>query len=146
LAPQHILAWLFLTRQLVVLLAIAAELRRLCKSTQLLPPTEMLEPLELQIYPSSYHCISWSEDGEIAVATGEYVQVLVRTLEKPTMVGIRLILLDRRQNHPPDGEQMATRLFFWPLTGIGLGSGPMFLLSTSGPLCIRNREISFRSE
>ncbi|KAL3484808.1 transcription factor IIIC subunit delta N-term-domain-containing protein [Aspergillus germanicus] len=36
----------------------------------------MLEPLELQIYPSSYNCISWSEDGEIAVATGEYVQVL----------------------------------------------------------------------
>ncbi|KAJ0413643.1 transcription factor IIIC subunit delta N-term-domain-containing protein [Aspergillus carlsbadensis] len=36
----------------------------------------MLEPLELQVFPSSYNCISWSEDGEIAVATGEYVQVL----------------------------------------------------------------------
>jgi hypothetical protein len=106
----------------------------------------MLEPLELQIYPSSYNCISWSEDGEIAVAAGEYVQILVRTLDKPTMVGIQLTLLDRRQNHPPDGEQMATRLFFWPLIGIGLGFGPMFLLSTSGLLCIRNREISFRSE
>ncbi|CEL09641.1 hypothetical protein ASPCAL12774 [Aspergillus calidoustus] len=36
----------------------------------------MLETLELQVFPSSYNCISWSEDGEIAVATGEYVQVL----------------------------------------------------------------------
>ncbi|KAL3464570.1 transcription factor IIIC subunit delta N-term-domain-containing protein [Aspergillus heterothallicus] len=36
----------------------------------------MLEPLELQVFPSSYNCISWSEDGEIALATGEYVQVL----------------------------------------------------------------------
>jgi hypothetical protein len=40
----------------------------------------MLETLELQVFPSSYNCISWSEDGEIAVATGEYVQVLVRTI------------------------------------------------------------------
>ncbi|KAL4972194.1 transcription factor IIIC subunit delta N-term-domain-containing protein [Aspergillus desertorum] len=36
----------------------------------------MLEPLELQVFPSSYDCISWSEDGEIAVAAGEYVHVL----------------------------------------------------------------------
>ncbi|KAL2810008.1 transcription factor IIIC subunit delta N-term-domain-containing protein [Aspergillus granulosus] len=36
----------------------------------------MLEPLELQVFPSSYNCISWSEDGEIALAAGEYVQVL----------------------------------------------------------------------
>ncbi|KAL4982319.1 transcription factor IIIC subunit delta N-term-domain-containing protein [Aspergillus falconensis] len=36
----------------------------------------MLEPLELQVFPSSYDCISWSEDGEIAVAAGEYVHIL----------------------------------------------------------------------
>ncbi|KAL3480863.1 transcription factor IIIC subunit delta N-term-domain-containing protein [Aspergillus californicus] len=36
----------------------------------------MIEPLELQVFPSCYNCISWSEDGELAVATGEYVQVL----------------------------------------------------------------------
>ncbi|KAL4911753.1 transcription factor IIIC subunit delta N-term-domain-containing protein [Aspergillus aurantiobrunneus] len=36
----------------------------------------MLAPLELQVFPSSYNCISWSEDGEIAVAAGEYVHVL----------------------------------------------------------------------
>ncbi|KAL2817489.1 transcription factor IIIC subunit delta N-term-domain-containing protein [Aspergillus cavernicola] len=39
----------------------------------------MLDPLELQVFPSCYNCISWSEDGEIAVATGEYVQVLTPT-------------------------------------------------------------------
>ncbi|KAI9373447.1 transcription factor IIIC subunit delta N-term-domain-containing protein [Aspergillus egyptiacus] len=36
----------------------------------------MIEPVELQVFPSGYDCISWSEDGEIAVATGEYVQIL----------------------------------------------------------------------
>ncbi|KAL6238365.1 hypothetical protein BDW75DRAFT_227999 [Aspergillus navahoensis] len=36
----------------------------------------MLEPLEVQVFPSSYDCISWSEDGEIAVAAGEYVHIL----------------------------------------------------------------------
>ncbi|KAL4926409.1 uncharacterized protein BDV17DRAFT_299784 [Aspergillus undulatus] len=36
----------------------------------------MLEPIELQVFPSSYNCIAWSEDGELAIATGEYVQVL----------------------------------------------------------------------
>ncbi|KAL4735627.1 transcription factor IIIC subunit delta N-term-domain-containing protein [Aspergillus similis] len=36
----------------------------------------MLEPIELQVFPSSYDCISWSEDGDIAVAAGEYVHIL----------------------------------------------------------------------
>ncbi|OJJ54242.1 hypothetical protein ASPSYDRAFT_161355 [Aspergillus sydowii CBS 593.65] len=36
----------------------------------------MLDPLELQVFPSSYNCVSWSEDGEIAVAANEYVHIL----------------------------------------------------------------------
>ncbi|KAL4952272.1 transcription factor IIIC subunit delta N-term-domain-containing protein [Aspergillus filifer] len=36
----------------------------------------MMEPIELQVFPSSYHCISWSEDGELALASGEYVYIL----------------------------------------------------------------------
>ncbi|KAL4808074.1 transcription factor IIIC subunit delta N-term-domain-containing protein [Aspergillus unguis] len=36
----------------------------------------MLEPVELQVFPSSYNCLSWSEDGEIAVAAGQDVQIL----------------------------------------------------------------------
>ncbi|KAL5344089.1 transcription factor IIIC subunit delta N-term-domain-containing protein [Aspergillus crustosus] len=36
----------------------------------------MLEPLQLQLFPSCYNCISWSDDGEIAVALDEYVQIL----------------------------------------------------------------------
>ncbi|KAE8133706.1 transcription factor IIIC subunit delta N-term-domain-containing protein [Aspergillus pseudotamarii] len=44
----------------------------------------MLGPLELQLFPSCFNCISWSADGEIAVAAGEYVQVLTpkHTTEK----------------------------------------------------------------
>ncbi|KAE8357504.1 transcription factor IIIC subunit delta N-term-domain-containing protein [Aspergillus caelatus] len=38
----------------------------------------MLGPLELQLFPSCFNCISWSADGEIAVAAGEYVQILVK--------------------------------------------------------------------
>ncbi|EGD97716.1 hypothetical protein TESG_05117 [Trichophyton tonsurans CBS 112818] len=36
----------------------------------------MLEPLELRSYPSCDNCLSWSADGEIAVASGEIVYVL----------------------------------------------------------------------
>ncbi|KAL4963490.1 uncharacterized protein BDV14DRAFT_90611 [Aspergillus stella-maris] len=36
----------------------------------------MMESIELQVFPSSYHCISWSEDGELALASGEYVYIL----------------------------------------------------------------------
>ncbi|EZF36159.1 hypothetical protein H101_00346 [Trichophyton interdigitale H6] len=36
----------------------------------------MLEPLELRSYPSCHDCLSWSADGEIAVASGEIVYVL----------------------------------------------------------------------
>ncbi|KAB8256324.1 transcription factor IIIC subunit delta N-term-domain-containing protein [Aspergillus pseudonomiae] len=44
----------------------------------------MLGPLELQLFPSCFNCISWSADGEIAVAAGEYVQILTprHTTEK----------------------------------------------------------------
>ncbi|KAM5483705.1 hypothetical protein MaudMau93_006212 [Microsporum audouinii] len=37
----------------------------------------MLEPLELRSYPSCSNCLSWSADGEVAVAAGEIVYVLV---------------------------------------------------------------------
>lgn len=33
--------------------------------------------VELQLSPSCYSCLSWSEDGELAMAAGEYVQILV---------------------------------------------------------------------
>ncbi|KAE8382294.1 transcription factor IIIC subunit delta N-term-domain-containing protein [Aspergillus bertholletiae] len=44
----------------------------------------MLGPLELQLFPSCFNCVSWSADGEIAVAAGEYVQILTpkHTTEK----------------------------------------------------------------
>ncbi|KAE8354040.1 transcription factor IIIC subunit delta N-term-domain-containing protein [Aspergillus coremiiformis] len=44
----------------------------------------MLGPVELQLFPSCYNCMSWSADGEIAVAAGEYVQILTpkQTTEK----------------------------------------------------------------
>lgn len=38
---------------------------------------KMLDPVELQLFPSCYNCISWSSDGELAVAAGEYIHILV---------------------------------------------------------------------
>lgn len=37
----------------------------------------MLSPVTLRIFPSCYDCLSWSDDGELAVAAGEYVHILV---------------------------------------------------------------------
>ncbi|GKZ22379.1 hypothetical protein AbraIFM66951_011547 [Aspergillus brasiliensis] len=36
----------------------------------------MLGPLELPLFPSCYDCLSWSDDGELAIAAGEYIQIL----------------------------------------------------------------------
>ncbi|OJJ45563.1 hypothetical protein ASPZODRAFT_152616 [Penicilliopsis zonata CBS 506.65] len=36
----------------------------------------MLPPVELPLFPSCYNCISWSADGDIAVAAGDHVHIL----------------------------------------------------------------------
>ncbi|PYI02357.1 hypothetical protein BO78DRAFT_410668 [Aspergillus sclerotiicarbonarius CBS 121057] len=36
----------------------------------------MLGPLELPLFPSCYDCLAWSADGELAIAAGEYIQIL----------------------------------------------------------------------
>ncbi|KAH8435157.1 uncharacterized protein LDX57_012786 [Aspergillus melleus] len=36
----------------------------------------MPDPVELQLFPSCLNCLSWSEDGELAVAAGDHVQIL----------------------------------------------------------------------
>ncbi|RAL03677.1 uncharacterized protein BO80DRAFT_267060 [Aspergillus ibericus CBS 121593] len=36
----------------------------------------MLGPLELSLFPSCYDCLAWSADGELAIAAGEYIQIL----------------------------------------------------------------------
>lgn len=40
----------------------------------------MLTPIELQLLPSCFEALSWSPDGELAVAAGENVQILVRAI------------------------------------------------------------------
>lgn len=40
----------------------------------------MLSPVELPIYPQSFDALAWSPDGELAVAAGEQIQILVRTI------------------------------------------------------------------
>ncbi|KAF7114586.1 hypothetical protein CNMCM5793_009231 [Aspergillus hiratsukae] len=42
----------------------------------------MFDQVELNVYPSCYNCLAWSADGEVALAAGEYVQIL--TPKKPT--------------------------------------------------------------
>ena len=37
----------------------------------------MLNPVELRLFPSCQDCLAWSADGELAVAGGEYVHILV---------------------------------------------------------------------
>ena len=37
----------------------------------------MLQGVELSFYPSSYSAVAWSEDGDIAIAAGPNVHVLV---------------------------------------------------------------------
>lgn len=37
-----------------------------------------MDTLALSIIPSCYNCLSWSDDGELAVAAGEYVHIFVR--------------------------------------------------------------------
>lgn len=37
----------------------------------------MLNPVALSLSPSCHDAISWSPDGELAIAAGEYFQILV---------------------------------------------------------------------
>lgn len=37
----------------------------------------MLENVQLPFFPSTTDCLAWSEDGELAIAAGEYVHILV---------------------------------------------------------------------
>lgn len=37
----------------------------------------MLKPLELSLFPSCSEALAWSSEGELAIASGEYVQILV---------------------------------------------------------------------
>lgn len=36
-----------------------------------------MDALALPIFPSCPNCLAWSDDGELAIAAGEFVQVLV---------------------------------------------------------------------
>ena len=38
---------------------------------------KMLSPVDLPFFPSCFDALSWSADGDLAVAAGEYVQILV---------------------------------------------------------------------
>ncbi|OAX82506.1 hypothetical protein ACJ72_03143 [Emergomyces africanus] len=45
----------------------------------------MLDPVELKLFPSCFDCIAWSPDGDLAVALGEYVHVLIPKIKTPTL-------------------------------------------------------------
>jgi hypothetical protein len=48
----------------------------------------MFDQVELNVYPSCYNCLAWSADGEIALAAGEYVQILVCSVTTLTMYSL----------------------------------------------------------
>ena len=62
----------------------------------------MLNTVNLKLFPSCYDCLSWSADGELAVAAGEYIHVLVRN---PAIL-LRLQRLTTIQT-PAKGTQLA---------------------------------------
>lgn len=37
----------------------------------------MLPDVQLSFHPSTINCLAWSDDGELAIAAGEYVHILV---------------------------------------------------------------------
>jgi len=40
----------------------------------------MLRPVQLPIYPYGFDALAWSPDGELAVAAGEQILILVCTI------------------------------------------------------------------
>lgn len=46
----------------------------------------MLPEVPLNFQPSINSCLAWSDDGELAVAAGEFVHVLVRFLPYPYII------------------------------------------------------------
>lgn len=42
----------------------------------------MLNPIELKLLPSCFEALTWSPDGELAVAADEHVQILVRAISQ----------------------------------------------------------------
>lgn len=36
----------------------------------------MLPDVELQFQPDKINCLTWSEDGELAIAAGEFIHIL----------------------------------------------------------------------
>ncbi|KAK2749096.1 hypothetical protein FQN55_003798 [Onygenales sp. PD_40] len=70
----------------------------------------MLEPVELNLYPSSFDCLSWSTDGDLAIALGEYVYVLIPQISPAT---------DATSNAKWTSTKFRANLFTnkdWPMT------------------------------
>lgn len=68
----------------------------------------MLSPVTLRIFPSCYDCLSWSDDGELAVAAGEYVHILVCDPALLYQVGPRTDLILTRIQTPRSTAEQTT--------------------------------------
>ncbi|KAE8152830.1 transcription factor IIIC subunit delta N-term-domain-containing protein [Aspergillus avenaceus] len=87
----------------------------------------MLAPTELQLFPSCYNCISWSSDGEVAIAAGEYVQILTpKQNEKPSTPN-NTWTNTRFKANVFTNKEWAT---IWPQTRDNFSLGPEQSLST----------------
>jgi len=49
----------------------------------------MLENVQLSGFPSTTNCLAWSEDGELAIAAGECVHILVLLMSYNPLNGDR---------------------------------------------------------
>lgn len=52
----------------------------------------MFPNVELPIQPNTVNCLTWSEDGELAIAAGEFVHILASQV----FAGIKLVLIGSR--------------------------------------------------
>lgn len=72
----------------------------------------MPQPIELALFPSCFGAIDWSPDGELAVAAGDQVQILVRQ-----NLQIAFILRDLHPNRHGRPPTKTTRKQIGPMAG-----------------------------
>lgn len=46
----------------------------------------MLADVKLPFHPTTTHCLAWSDDGELAIAAGDFVHLLVIVIEDSVMI------------------------------------------------------------
>ena len=105
----------------------------------------MLEPVELTTSPSCFNCVSWSSDGDLAVAGGEYVHILVCRLPYSFLKSIHFSQLTG--DRLPKSLRQTLEHLLVPLgtSGAQPNSEPICSRTQSGLVNIQRRSRTFQS-